>query len=97
MHTKLRIGTLGAARITPLALIYPAREIPEIEVVAVAARDPKRAKKFAHRYAIPNVFDDYENAYHQNCNPWCPDLVGRSHQLVGDLLTKSGHHGLQFW
>ncbi len=30
----LRIGVLGAARITPMALIRPAREVPEVEVTA---------------------------------------------------------------
>ena len=39
----LRIGTLGAARITPFALIRPSRQIPQVAVRAVAARDPARA------------------------------------------------------
>jgi len=41
----VRIGTLGAARITPSALVRPARRIPEVEVLAVAARDPDRARR----------------------------------------------------
>ena len=49
MPEALRIGTLGAARITPSALVRPARELAEAEVVAVAARDPARARKFADR------------------------------------------------
>ena len=61
MPQKLRIGTLGAAKITPLALIYPARKIDAVEVVAIAARDPKRAKKFAKKHRIPTVFDNYED------------------------------------
>ena len=27
---RLRVGTLGAARITPAALIKPARQVPEV-------------------------------------------------------------------
>jgi predicted dehydrogenase len=56
----LRIGTLGAARITPPALISPARQIDGVEVVAVAARDAERAQKFAVRHAIPKVHPTYE-------------------------------------
>ena len=57
----LRIGTLGAARITPTALIRPARRVPEVEVVAVAARDRERAERFAGKYKIPTVHTSYED------------------------------------
>ena len=57
--TPLRIGVLGAARIAPNALIRPAREVPEVAVTAVAARDPARAKTFAARHDIPVVHDGY--------------------------------------
>jgi predicted dehydrogenase len=57
----LRIGTLGAARITPRALIRPARKVPEAEVVAVAARDRARAEKFATKHGIGKVHDTYED------------------------------------
>lgn len=56
----LRIGTLGAARITPGALTKPAREVPEVEVVAVAARDRARAERFARKRGVPTVHDSYE-------------------------------------
>ena len=56
----LRIGTLGAARITPMALIRPARDVPEAEVVAVAARDRRRAERFASKQGIRRVHDTYE-------------------------------------
>lgn len=55
----LRIGALGAARITPWALIRPARRIPGVEVVAVAARNPERARRFASKHSIPRVLDSY--------------------------------------
>jgi predicted dehydrogenase len=57
---KLRIGTLGAARITPAALIGPARRVPGVTVAAVAARDPEHARRFAARYGIARVHDSYE-------------------------------------
>jgi predicted dehydrogenase len=58
-HPPLRIGTLGAARITPMALLRPAREVAEVEVVAVAARDEGRARRFAGKHGIPRVHRDY--------------------------------------
>src|SRR5882757_9896991 len=56
----VRIGTLGAARITPFALTKPATKVPEVEVVAVAARDRARAEKFAAKRGIPRVHDSYD-------------------------------------
>lgn len=55
----LRIGTLGAALITPAALIRPVRQVPGVEVVGVAARDPKRARAFARRHGIPQAYESY--------------------------------------
>ena len=57
---RLRVGTLGAARITPAALIKPARQVPEVTVTAVAARDPERARRFAARHGIAAVHGSYE-------------------------------------
>ena len=58
----LRIGVLGAARIAPLAVVKPARQLPdEATVVAVAARDRSRAEKFAAKHAIPTVHDNYDD------------------------------------
>ena len=57
--SSVRIGVLGAARITPAALVKPARASAEAEVVAVAARDRARADAFAHKHRIPRVFDSY--------------------------------------
>jgi predicted dehydrogenase len=57
---RLRIGTLGAARITPGALIKPARRVPEVTVAAVAARDRDRARQFAARHGIAVVHDSYD-------------------------------------
>jgi len=58
--SDLRIGVLGAARITPMALIRPARGIDGVSVTAVAARDRGRAEKFARKYGIAKVHDDYD-------------------------------------
>jgi len=56
----VRIGTLGAARITPYALTKPAAKVAEAQVVAVAARDRSRAEKYAAKRGIPRVHDSYD-------------------------------------
>ena len=57
---RVRIGTLGAARIAPAALIRPSRDVAEADVVAVAARSRDRAEKFAAKHGIPTVHDSYD-------------------------------------
>lgn len=59
MATPLRFGILGAATIAPMALVRPARDVPESRVVAVAARDPVRARRFAKKHGIPTVHPGY--------------------------------------
>jgi predicted dehydrogenase len=55
----IRIGVLGAAAIVPLALTNPAQSVPEAQILAIAARDPKRAYKFAQKHHIPRVHQTY--------------------------------------
>ena len=57
----LNIGTLGAARITPSALVRPARKVDGVVIAAVAARDPERAAAFAAKQGIPRVHSTYED------------------------------------
>jgi predicted dehydrogenase len=56
----IRIGILGAARIAPTALVRPARQVDGVQVVAVAARDPERARKFAARHGVDRACQTYE-------------------------------------
>ena len=57
---QLRIGVIGAARITPDSLIKPAAGNAEVVVSAVAARDPDRARAFAAKHGIARVHDSYD-------------------------------------
>jgi predicted dehydrogenase len=57
----LRFGILGAARIAPDALIKAAQNVPDANVVAIAARDPKRAREFADAHSIPRVLATYDD------------------------------------
>ena len=56
----MRIGLLGAARITPTAIVHPARKLQGVTLQAVAARDPARAKAFARRHKVRTVAADYD-------------------------------------
>ncbi|MET0932272.1 MAG: Gfo/Idh/MocA family oxidoreductase [Mycetocola sp.] len=56
----IRIGILGAARITKAALLTPAAEISGVEVVSIAARDSERARAYADEHAIGRTHSSYE-------------------------------------
>jgi predicted dehydrogenase len=60
MSDLLRIGILGAARISANALLAPASTASDVEVATVAARDPERAKEYAAKHGIPRVAASYE-------------------------------------
>src|SRR5215211_2864745 len=55
----IRIGILGAAAIVPSALTNPAQGVHEAQILAIAARDPKRAYHFAKKHNIPRVHQTY--------------------------------------
>jgi predicted dehydrogenase len=57
---ELRIGVLGAARITATALLRPAARLEGVAATAVAARDPERAQRWARRHGVPRVLESYE-------------------------------------
>ncbi|KAI4128446.1 MAG: hypothetical protein LQ338_002719 [Usnochroma carphineum] len=56
----IRLGLLGASKIAPIAVISAAKTHPEVIVVAVAARDKKRAAAYAKKYRIPIVHESYQ-------------------------------------
>ena len=74
----LRIGILGAARIAPSAIIFPAHATGH-QLVAVGARDKARASEFAKQYQIEKAYGSYQeviddpnvdvvyNALHNGC------------------------------
>ncbi len=61
MSNPLRIGILGAARITRRALIEPAAERDDVILAAVAARDRHRAEEYASTHGIASVLDSYDD------------------------------------
>ena len=57
--TPIRFGVLGAARIAPAALVYPAETIDTVELTLIAARDRVRADAFAREHRFAGAADDY--------------------------------------
>ena len=93
--SPIRIGVLGAAAIVPMALTHPARAVPEAQIVAIAARDPKRAEVFARRHKIPIVHQTYDDLLND------PDIDAIYNPLPNSLhaewtirALKAGKHVL---
>jgi predicted dehydrogenase len=56
----MKIGCLGAARITPPAIVNPAKVRPGAVLQSVAARDPARAREFAALHGFARADDSYD-------------------------------------
>jgi predicted dehydrogenase len=51
--TTIRVAVIGAASITPNGILYPARRVPSVSVVSIAARSAARAEALARRWGVP--------------------------------------------
>jgi len=76
----IRIGVLGAARIADLAIVRPAR-VTGHRLVAIAARDRRRAEDFARRHGVERVLCTYSDILADSdveaiCNPLANALHG---------------------
>ncbi|HEX3261191.1 MAG TPA: Gfo/Idh/MocA family oxidoreductase, partial [Pseudonocardia sp.] len=58
VNSPLRIGILGATRIAEQAIVAPARATGD-RLVAVAARDPERAKAYAAQHGVERAVESY--------------------------------------
>ncbi|MEU7742761.1 Gfo/Idh/MocA family oxidoreductase [Nonomuraea sp. NPDC049158] len=91
----LRIGVLGAARVAPDALVQPAAGLPEVEVVAVAARDPERARKYARRHGIPAWLPGYQELLdHPDIDAVYIALPNSAHATWTRRALRAGRHVL---
>jgi hypothetical protein len=64
--SPIKFGILGAANISPIALISPASNHPETVVYAIASRDNKKATAFAKKHGIGKVYSGatgYQRGY----------------------------------
>lgn len=57
MEGRIGIGVLGAAGITERAIVEPARALDGVQVVAIGARDPQRAREAADRLDVRDAGD----------------------------------------
>ncbi|MCX6044056.1 MAG: Gfo/Idh/MocA family oxidoreductase [Chloroflexi bacterium] len=91
----LRIGILGAARIAPNALILPAQHLPDVQIWAVAARDPAFAQAFAARHHIPRVHANYAALiYDPEIDAIYNPLPNSLHSEWTTLALRNGKHVL---
>src|SRR3954466_15060213 len=77
----LRVGILGAARITELAMVKPAG-ITGTRLVSVAARDRSRAEGFAEKYGVEKVLGSYDEVIAD------PDVEAVYNPLSNSLHAK---------
>lgn len=96
MDTRpVRIGLLGASQIAPLAVIAPAAKRDDVEVVAVAARNPERADAFAEQHGIPQVLSTYsELISNPDIDIIYNGLPPSSHAPLSVAAMEAGRHVL---
>jgi predicted dehydrogenase len=91
----IRIGLLGASRVSRYAIIDPATGIEGIQVSSVAARDPDRAAMFAEENGIPYVEVDYESLVtSHNVDIVYNGLPPSSHARWSIAALEAGKHVL---
>ncbi|MFT4798843.1 MAG: putative dehydrogenase [Sulfitobacter sp.] len=91
----INFGALGAADITPLALIHPCMNEPRANVNVIGARSRARAEGFAHHQKIPNVVNDYQAVIdHTSCNAIYNPLPISHHKTWSIAALEAGKHVL---
>ena len=91
----ITFGTLGAADITPLALIHPCMNEPQAKVEVIAARSREKAEGFAQYQKIPQVVDQYEQVIqHPACNAIYNPLPISHHKHWTIAALEAGKHVL---
>jgi predicted dehydrogenase len=93
-RTPLRIGILGAARIAPSAIIFPAQATGH-QLVAVGARDKARAEVFAKQYQIEKAYGSYQEVLDDpNVNVIYNALHNGAHAPWNIKALEAGKHVL---
>ena len=89
----LRFGVLGAAAITPRALIFPCVDEPNAMIRVIAARNRERASQVAAWAGIKHVVDDYQAVIdHPDCNViYIPLPITAHHEWTIKALDAGKH------
>ncbi len=91
----IHFGVLGAAKITPRALIYPCVDENNAVIRAIAARDRSRAEKVADWAQIREVVNDYQAIIeHPECNAIYIPLPISHHREWTLKALEAGKHVL---
>jgi len=91
----IQFGVLGAAKITPRALIFPCVDEPGAFIRAIAARDRARAETMAEWAQIREVLDDYQAVVeHPKCNAIYIPLPISHHREWTLKALQAGKHVL---
>lgn len=91
----IRFGTLGTAKITPRALVYPCVDEPQAIIRVIGARSRERAAAFAHHHGIGTVVDDYAAVVeHEKVNAVYVPLPITAHHEWAIKALHAGKHVL---
>lgn len=91
----ISFGTLGAADITPMALIQPCMNEPKARIAVVGARSRSNAEGFAHYHKIPTVVDGYQAVIdHKDCSAIYNPLPISLHKTWTIAALTAGKHVL---
>jgi predicted dehydrogenase len=93
-ETRLRIGVLGAAKISPPALLQPALDTDGVEVAVIAARDRARAEEQADRMGIATVVDSYDDVLDSDVDAIYNPLPISLHHEWTIRALRAGKHVL---
>ena len=91
----IKFGTLGAARITPPALVTPCAEEKNASIEVIGASSRSKAESFAKKYDIPTVVEGYaEVISHPAINAVYLPLPINAHYEWACLAMQAGKHVL---
>lgn len=86
MKSKIRWGIIGPGKIAQ-KFANDLLQVYDTELTAVASRSIERAKLFADKYQIPQVFDDYEQLFVSNAVDVL--YIATPHTFHKDLAIKA--------
>ena len=57
----IKVGVLGCAKIVEFALVNPSKDIPELELYAIASRRSEKASEYAEKYGFNKALPSYDD------------------------------------
>ena len=91
---RLSIACIGAASIAPNGLLYPARRVEGVDVVAIAARDLDRAHALAQRWDVPKHGTYADILADEAVDAVYIALITGRHYMLAAAALRAGKHVL---